>query len=66
MDGKYEEAELLPRPVNSPDFEGDAFIAPDESYIIVSTFRKEDNMGQSDLYISFRSEDGSWLPLNQF
>ena len=63
MDGKYEEAELLPEPVNSPDFEGDAFIAPDESYIIVSTFRKEDNIGQSDLYISFRSEDSSWLPL---
>jgi len=53
----------LPKPVNSPGFEGDAFIAPDESYIIVSTFRKEDNIGQSDLYISFRSEDGSWLPL---
>ena len=63
VDGKYEEAELLPKPVNSPDFEGDAFIAPDESYIIVSTFRKEDNIGQSDLYISFCSEDGSWLPL---
>ncbi len=63
VDGKYEEAELLPKPVNSPDFEGDTFIAPDESYIIVSTFRKEDNIGQSDLYISFCSEDGSWLPL---
>lgn len=63
VDGKYEEAELLPKPINSPDFEGDTFIAPDESYIIVSTFRKEDNIGQSDLYISFRSEDGSWLPL---
>ncbi len=63
VDGEYVEAELLPEPVNSPDFEGDAFIAPDESYIIVSTFRKEDNIGQSDLYISFRTKDGSWLPL---
>jgi hypothetical protein len=61
--GKYVEAELLPEPVNSPDFEGDTFVDPDESYVIVSTMRKEDNIGQSDLYISFRTEDGSWLPL---
>jgi len=25
--------------------------------------RREDNIGQSDLYISFRTEDGTWLPL---
>jgi hypothetical protein len=63
VDGKYVEAELLPEPVNSPDFEGDTLVAPDESYVIVSTMRREDNIGQSDLYISFRAEDGSWLPL---
>jgi hypothetical protein len=63
VDDKYVEAELLPEPVNSPDFEGDALIAPDESYIIVSTFRAEENIGQSDLYISFRSEDGAWSPM---
>jgi hypothetical protein len=63
VDGKYTEAELLPEPINSPGFEGDAFIAPDESYIIVSTRREEDNIGQSDLYLSFRAEDGSWSSL---
>lgn len=63
VDGRYVEAELLPEPINSRGFEGDTFIAPDENYIIVSTFRKEDNIGQSDLYISFRTEDGSWTPL---
>lgn len=62
VDGKYVSAECLPEPINSPDFEGDAFIAPDESYLILST-RREDNIGQADLYISFRSEDGSWSPL---
>jgi hypothetical protein len=63
-DGQYVKAECLPEPVNSPGFEGDAFIAPDESYIIVSTFRPEKNIGRSsDLYISFRSENGSWSDL---
>jgi hypothetical protein len=36
-DGRYAEAECLPAPVNTSGFEGDAFIAPDESYLIVST-----------------------------
>jgi hypothetical protein len=63
VDGKYTKAELLPETINSPGFEGDAFIAPDESYLIVSTRREEDNIGQADLYLSFRAEDGSWSPL---
>lgn len=36
-EGRYAEAECLPGPVNTSGFEGDAFIAPDESYLIVST-----------------------------
>ena len=63
-DGRYVTAECLPEPVNSSGFEGDAFIAPDESYIILSTFRPEKNIGRSaDLYISFRADDGSWSEL---
>lgn len=62
--GQYVKAECLPEPINSPGFEGDAFIAPDESYLIVSTFRPENNIGRSaDLYISFHMEDGSWSEL---
>jgi Tol biopolymer transport system component len=63
-DGRYVRPVCLPEPVNSPGFEGDAFIAPDESYIIVSTYRAEKNIGRSsDLYISFRSEEGTWTDL---
>ncbi len=61
--GRFEEVEHLPEPVNSRGSEGDAFIAPDESYIIVSTYRATDNIGQSDLYISFRTGDNSWSTL---
>jgi hypothetical protein len=59
-DGTFGEVAPLPYPINGPGFEGDAMIAPDESYIIVSTRRESENYGQSDLYISFLNEDGSW------
>ncbi|MFC2086082.1 TolB family protein [Bacteroidota bacterium] len=59
-DGKYTETEILPEPINSEGFDGDALIAPDESYIIVSSERKENNIGQADLWISFKHPDGSW------
>jgi hypothetical protein len=48
----------LGRPLNEPGFNGDLFIAPDESYIIISA--KETQTYQSELYISFRKPDHSW------
>ena len=36
------------------------FIAPDESYLIFDTRGRPDGYGDNDLYISFRSKDGSW------
>ncbi len=63
-EGRYIKAEPLPDPINSPGFEGDSFVAPDESYIIVSTVREDENFGGPDLYISFHSStDSSWGPL---
>ena len=52
--GEYADAECLPEPINSPGFEGDAMIDPDERYLIVST-RREDALGPggADLYVSF-------------
>jgi hypothetical protein len=62
--GQFIKAELLPEPINSSGFEGDAFIAPDESSIILSTYREGKNIGRAaDLYISFQQMDGSWSDL---
>jgi hypothetical protein len=36
------------------------FVAPDESYIIFSSFRG--GVGMSDLFISFRDSLGNWMP----
>jgi len=52
--------ENLGTQINSEHSEGDAFIAPDESYIIVTIDGRPDSRGQSDLYISFAQENGRW------
>lgn len=44
--------------INTPGFDGDFFIAPDESYIIISA--KETKDFESELWISFRKKDKSW------
>jgi hypothetical protein len=44
--------------INTPAFDGDFFIAPDESYIIVSA--KETPTYECELWISFKQADGSW------
>jgi hypothetical protein len=48
----------LGRPLNGPGFNGDFFVAPDESYIIVSANETKDY--ESELYISFRKADATW------
>jgi len=45
--------------VNSGAYTAHPFIAPDESYLIWDS-KREDGFGDSDLYISFRQEDGTW------
>lgn len=60
--GKYQEPENLGPVVNSEHYEGDVYIDPDESYLIVSIHGREDELGGGDLYISFRRPDYSWSP----
>ncbi|MGA9673071.1 MAG: hypothetical protein WBQ94_27985 [Terracidiphilus sp.] len=48
----------LGRPLNEPGFNGDLYIAPDESYMIVSA--NETPTYQSELFISFRKPNLTW------
>jgi len=50
--------ESLGTTVNTPGFDGDFYIAPDESYLIVSYKEKLDY--ECELGISFHQPDGSW------
>ncbi|MBN1884644.1 MAG: PD40 domain-containing protein [Candidatus Krumholzibacteriota bacterium] len=60
VDGEYAEPEILPAEVNAGDDRFNAFIAPDESYIIVCVVGREDNLGGADYYVSFRGANDSW------
>jgi hypothetical protein len=48
----------LGQPLNEPGFNGDLYVAPDESYMIVSA--NETKTYESELYISFRKSGGAW------
>ena len=57
--GVYEKPMVLPSYINTLALEGDAFVAPDESYLIFAGFERGQNLGKSDLYICFNN-DGVW------
>ena len=48
----------LGAPLNAPGFNGDFFIAPDESYMVLSANVSPDF--ESEAHIAFRKPDGSW------
>lgn len=64
-DGKYSEPEKLSAEINSTKTQFNAFIAPDESYIIVPSFGRKDTVGSVDYYICFRLKENEWSqPIN--
>jgi Tol biopolymer transport system component len=60
-DGKFGKAVKLGPAVNTEYREFDPYAAPDESFIIFASERPG-GLGRSDLYISFKKEDGAWTP----
>jgi glyoxylase-like metal-dependent hydrolase (beta-lactamase superfamily II)/Tol biopolymer transport system component len=58
--GRYSLPENLGPEINSDKHDWDAFIAPDESFILFSSQNRADSIGQQDLYISYKNEDGGW------
>ena len=59
----YTTPENLGPVINSSANEGDVLVAPDESFLVVSIYGRDDSLGRGDLYVSFRSDDGSWTDL---
>ncbi|WP_199609552.1 TolB-like translocation protein [Flocculibacter collagenilyticus] len=57
IDGKREAPKAID--IKMGDWNAHPFIAPDESYLIWDD-QGEGGYGSSDLYISFRKDDGSW------
>jgi WD40-like Beta Propeller Repeat len=64
VDGEYKEAEEL-GPLNGPGIDTfEAVIAPDESYLLLGSFGREGGYGSSDIFVSFRKQDGWGKPIN--
>ncbi|MEE4219347.1 MAG: hypothetical protein V2I48_17175 [Xanthomonadales bacterium] len=65
VNGRYGEPERLPENVNCGKSHFNAFVAPDESYIIVPVWGREESLGSIDYYIVFRNEKDQWSePVN--
>jgi len=60
VDGVYTAPVNLGIGVNTNKYEFNACIAPDESYLLFSSFDRDDELGGGDLYISFRVNDTTW------
>lgn len=58
-EGTFQRPKLLGDSINTLAYEADVFVAPDESYIIFCSIRKE-GYGKGDLYISFKDAAGHW------
>jgi hypothetical protein len=51
-------AQTLGEPLNTPGLDGDFYIAPDESYILISANETKDF--KAEIHISFNKKDGTW------
>jgi len=60
VDGKYLDEEDLGPDFNGPTIDSfEAFIAPDESFLLMGSFGRRETFGSSDLYISY-NQNGVW------
>lgn len=62
IDGKYEEPEMLPAPVNGQGNLYNAYIAPDESYLIACLEANDEDAtsGMTNYYVFFRKQNDTW------
>ena len=62
INGKYREPELLPKEINEKGNPYNAFIDPEERFLIACVAGRDDSVspGLSDHYIFFRDKNGNW------
>ena len=62
VNGKYVKPVSLGTGVNSEKYEFNAFVAPDESFIMFTSYGRKDGLGGGDLYISSKDDNNNWTP----
>jgi Tol biopolymer transport system component len=60
VDGSYTESVALDTAVNSRLYEFNAFVSPDEQFILFTGYGRKDDAGGGDLYISIKDSNGNW------
>ncbi|HTD94760.1 MAG TPA: hypothetical protein VK644_13140 [Chitinophagaceae bacterium] len=58
----YEKPVSLDSEVNSEKYEFNAFVSPDESFILFTSYGRKDDTGRGDLYISTKDANDKWQP----
>jgi hypothetical protein len=65
QDGRFADPVDVGPPINGEFGAGDTFVAPDESYLILTSGNRPGGFGQGDLWVSFRGSERGWTePVN--
>jgi Tol biopolymer transport system component len=59
-DGNYQAPLPLDTMVNSKSYEFNAFVSPDEKFVLFTSYGRKDDTGGGDLYISEKDASGNW------
>ncbi len=61
VDGKYTDPVPLDSNINTPTFEFNAYVNPEEDILIFSSYGRKDDFGGGDLYYSKKNKKGNWM-----
>jgi Tol biopolymer transport system component len=61
-DKQYQKPVPLDTMVNSKFYEFNAFVDPDEKYILFTSYGRKDDSGGGDLYMAVKDGSGKWKP----
>lgn len=62
QNGQFQKPEALPEAVNSKGHEFNAFVDPDERFLLFTAYGRADGLGRGDLYVAHRDAAGTWQP----
>lgn len=61
LNNRYDSAVSLPAAVNTEGGEFNAFVDPDEQFVIFTGYKRKGNYGAGDLFISKKNDKGEWV-----
>lgn len=59
-DGQFHEPINVSDSINTAGYEFNAYVAPNESYLLFTAYNRPDGSGSGDLYISHQTSPGQW------